>query len=112
MCSKQNRINTAIFVFILFVNVMNKIYNYCRSVFQGNDVVFYYFFSQVQRLAELRAILWNLINYFVSKEGMNEGRDRYETVRDFHERFLEILCPVMHNVGAKIDSDSEGNKQK
>jgi hypothetical protein len=112
MCNKQNRINTAIFVFILFVNVMNKIYNCCSSVFQGNDVILYYSFSQVQRLAELRAILWNLINYFVSKEGMNEDLNRYETVRNFHERFLEILCPIMHIVGAKIDGDSEGNQQK
>jgi hypothetical protein len=74
--------------------------------------MFYYSFSQVQRLAELRAILWNLINYFVLKEGMNEDCDRYETIRSFHERFLEILCPVMHNVGAKTDCDSAGNQQK
>lgn len=75
-------------------------------------MIFYSSFSQVQRLAELRAILWNLITYFVLKEGMNENHDRYETVRSFHERLLEILCTVMHNGGAKMDCDSEGNQQK
>ena len=91
---------------------MNKMYNYCTSSFQGNGMIFYSSFSQVERLAELRAILWNLITYYVLKEGMNEDHDRYETVHSFHERFLEILCTVMHNVGAKIDCDSEGNQQK
>lgn len=91
---------------------MNKIYNYCTSSFQGNSVIFYSSFSQVERLAELRAILWNLITYFVLKEGMNEDHGRYKTLRSFHERFLEILCTVMHNVGAKIDCNIEDNQQK
>jgi hypothetical protein len=75
-------------------------------------VIFYSSFSQVQRLAELRAILWNLITYFVMKEGMNEDHNRYETICSFHERFLEVLCTVMHHAGAKIECDIEDSQQK
>ena len=43
---------------------------------------------------------------------MNEDRDRYETIHSFHERFLEVLCTVMHSAGAKIECDSQGSQQK
>jgi hypothetical protein len=79
---------------------------------EGNNASFNSFFSQVQRLAELRTILWNLVNYFVMKEGIDENRDRYQTILNFHNRFLETLSTVVYKAGSAIECDGEGSEQE
>jgi hypothetical protein len=46
------------------------------------------------------------------KEGIDEDHDRYQTILNFHIRFLQILCKIMHKAGASVEYDSEGSQQE
>jgi hypothetical protein len=41
------------------------------------------------------------------KEGTDEDHERYQTILNFHDRFLQILCRILHKAGATIEHDSE-----
>ncbi|XP_069687119.1 ATP-dependent RNA helicase DHX30-like isoform X2 [Periplaneta americana] len=63
--------------------------------------------SQAQHLADLRIILWNLINYFIMKEGVDEDNERYQNILGFHERLLQVLCSLMYKAGATVECEEE-----
>jgi hypothetical protein len=46
------------------------------------------------------------------KEGIDENRDRYQTILNFHDRFLETLSTIMYKAGARMEYDGEGNQQE
>jgi hypothetical protein len=44
------------------------------------------------------------------KEGIDEDCDRYQTILNFHDRFLQILCKILYKAGAAIENDREGTQ--
>jgi hypothetical protein len=46
------------------------------------------------------------------KEGIDENCDRYQTVLNFHDRFLEILSTIMYKADAAIECDGDQNEQE
>jgi hypothetical protein len=41
------------------------------------------------------------------KEGIDDNCDRYQTMLNFHDRFLETLSTIMYKAGAEIECDGE-----
>jgi hypothetical protein len=46
------------------------------------------------------------------KEGIDENCDRYQTMLNFHDGFLETLSTVIYKAGAAIKCDGDRNEQE
>jgi hypothetical protein len=45
------------------------------------------------------------------KEGIDQNCDRYQTILNFHDRFLETLSTIIYKAGAAIECDDRNEQE-
>ncbi|PSN50954.1 hypothetical protein C0J52_07630 [Blattella germanica] len=62
------------------------------------------------KIRRRKLVLWNMVNYFVLKSGIEDDDERYNTINSFHNRLLKTMGSVLFHSGSLIEYDKDGKK--
>ncbi|KAJ9582630.1 hypothetical protein L9F63_023008, partial [Diploptera punctata] len=79
-----------------------------KAIRNGRKMHFLCDKSVVYKLLDFREIIWNMINYFIKKNGKETDDVTYKTISSYHNDLLRTLSCILYDSGATIEYNKDG----
>ncbi|KAJ9582631.1 hypothetical protein L9F63_023009, partial [Diploptera punctata] len=67
--------------------------------------------SVVYKLLDFREIMWNMINYFIEKNGIETDDEKYKQILSYHNELLRTLSSILYESRVSIESNKSSHQK-